>query len=233
MKRALVMLCLAVATGLVGAAADGDKKGSAAVARPKPPHRLSWAVQIGIEPPPSKALVVLLPEPDGRPSALVVTTARGEAVLDRPYAKADVGGKGAIEVGEISPEEVRRRFGATLAAQPPRPLSWLLYFSNGRSTLAATSKAALDQATAELKAELARRATAEIVVVGHTDRVGKTAANDALSLRRARVVAKALIAAGIDPRQTEFAGRGAREPLVPAAAGRAEPKNRRVEIVIR
>ena len=248
MKSWAVMLLLFVATGLVGAADDGDGKGNADVghagveempapsgATPerKPPRILSWEVQIGVEPPQSKALIVLLPNANGKPSAVIVTTAQGEAVLDRPYAAADVGGKGAIDVGEISPDEVRKRFGAALEAQPPRPISWMLYFTDGSNKLTAESKAALEKIKAALKAELARRTTAEILVVGHTDRLGTVSANDALSLKRARFIAEKLVATGIAKRQMEVSGRGTREPQVPSADRRAEPKNRRVEIVIR
>ncbi len=248
MKCWVGMLLLFVATGLVGAADDSNGKTNIDVGQnsaeamqvpaaptpiAKPPHRLSWEVQIGVAPPQSKALVVLLPDASGKQSALIVSTAQGEAVLDRPYAAADVGGKGAIEVGEISPEEVRKRFGATLAAQPPRPISWVLYFTEGRNKLTAESKSMLEKAKAELKVELARRATAEILVVGHTDRIGTINANDVLSLKRARFVSEKLIATGIDKRQIEVSGRGAREPLVPTADRQAEPRNRRVEIIIR
>jgi outer membrane protein OmpA-like peptidoglycan-associated protein len=72
----------------------------------------------------------------------------------------------------------------------------------------------------------------EISVIGHTDRVGKLEANDALSLKRAEAVGEQLKAAGILA-PMEFAGRGEREPLIPTADEVPEPANRRVEINLR
>jgi len=243
MKTWLAMLLLVLASGLTAAAEDAGGKSdaasgagaetpAAATPAPLPPHRLMWDVQIGVAPPQSKALVVLLPDASGKQTALVVTAAQGEVVLDKPYAAADVGGKGNIEVGELSADEVRKRFGATLAAQPLRPVSWLLFFASGGMQLTAESKALLAKLKTELKAELARRDAGEILVIGHADQAGKPETNDALSLKRARFVAAALAAIGVDKRQIEVSGRGTREPRS-LAPGRAEPKNRRVEIVVR
>jgi outer membrane protein OmpA-like peptidoglycan-associated protein len=73
----------------------------------------------------------------------------------------------------------------------------------------------------------------DVLVVGHTDKVGSDAANDLLSRQRAEVVRKALIARGIAPENVVAVGRGKREPVVPTADGVAEARNRRVEILVR
>lgn len=173
--------------------------------------------------------VVLLPQADGTPSAVVVKSARGETVLDRPYAVADVGRQGSLATTQTDAAAVGARYGAVLAAQPPRPVSYTVYFRTGSDELTAESQAAFDQ----VKAELARRPAPEIVVIGHTDRVGSVADNDALSVRRAGFVRAALLAAGIGTAQIEATGRGEREPLVPTADEVAEARNRRVEINVR
>lgn len=180
-------------------------------------------------PPVPKDRIVLLPEPGGKPSAVLMKSPQGSAVLDRPYAAADIGAKGSIDLGQSSAEEVSRRFGATLAAQPPRPVSWLVHFVSGKNELTADSRPVLDL----VKGELARRPAPEVAVIGHTDRVGKIETNDALSLKRAQFVRDELVKSGIDVRQVEAFGRGEREPLVPTADEVAEPRNRRVEINVR
>lgn len=79
-----------------------------------------------------------------------------------------------------------------------------------------------------------QRVAAEILVIGHTDRVGSDADNEALSLQRAQVVARQLQGpAGIHPKALETAGRGESDLLVPTADGVDEPRNRRVEVSIR
>ena len=82
-------------------------------------------------------------------------------------------------------------------------------------------------------AEIASRPVPDVLVIGHTDTVGSDAVNDALSRQRAEVVRKALIARGIAAENIVVVGRGKREPIVPTADGVAEPRNRRVEIIVR
>lgn len=72
-----------------------------------------------------------------------------------------------------------------------------------------------------------------IHVVGHTDTTGATELNQGLSERRAASVSSYLSAQGLPAARTREEGRGEREPLVRTADGVAEPRNRRVDIVIK
>ena len=74
----------------------------------------------------------------------------------------------------------------------------------------------------------------ELEIVGHADPRGEDDYNDALSERRARAVADALIATGAIARdKTHVRGRGEREPIVPATAPPAQQRlNRRVEVSV-
>ena len=172
--------------------------------------------------------VVLLPEADGRPTAVVVRDAQGETLLDQPFA-AIKRRAGAISAYKSSASEVEEKFGAALGAQPPRPKSFTLYFAVGAEALTPESAAEL----AMIRQEIASRPASEVMVIGHTDTVGGLEANDALSLKRAAAVREILIAAGVPAGKIETAGRGEREPLLKTADEVAEPKNRRVEISVR
>ena len=176
-----------------------------------------------------KDRIVLLPEADGKPSALIIKSARGNAMLDRPYAAANVGGKGSITLKDSSDKEVSKRYSELLAAIPARPVSWQVYFVKGSDELTPESSAVLDQ----VKAELTRRPAPEISVIGHTDSVHTMQANDALSLKRAEVVKNVLVRAGFDAQKIEVSGRGERELLIPTPDEVDEPRNRRVEISVR
>src|SRR5262245_52802028 len=156
-------------------------------------------------------LVVLLPDQGGKTGALSVTHGTTERVLDTPYAAARVKEEGRLETGTATPDEVNRVFGAALAAQPPRPVSFLLYFLEGKDALTPESQPVVQQ----IFAEIARRPAPEIVIIGHTDRVGTVAANDALSLKRAQRMKDDLVKLGIPADQIQVAGRGEREPLIP------------------
>ena len=70
-------------------------------------------------------------------------------------------------------------------------------------------------------------------MTGHTDRVGSVADNDRLSLQRAEAVRAMLIQRGINSSFLRAVGRGEREPLIPTADEQAEPRNRRVEVIVR
>jgi outer membrane protein OmpA-like peptidoglycan-associated protein len=180
-------------------------------------------------PPPTRVgTVVLLPEKDGGATALTVRQGERTLILDKPYAAADLTTAGP-RAYQASAADVQARFGAALAAQPPRPVRFTLYFVTGTNALTDESKRALEA----MFAELAVRPVPDIVVVGHTDRVGTDPFNDALALQRAEAVRATLIGRGIAPQSVVAAGRGKREPAVPTPDGVPEPLNRRVEIYVR
>lgn len=174
--------------------------------------------------------VVLLPGREGRPTGGVsVRTPQGERVLDQPLAEARVARDGAITSGTAKADEVQARYGALLAAQPPRARLWTVYFETGSNQMAAGSDATLD----EVRQALAGYPGGELVLIGHTDRVGQVEDNDRLSLQRARALKDRLVAAGFAEQQMQVVGRGEREPLVPTPDETAEPRNRRVDIKLR
>jgi outer membrane protein OmpA-like peptidoglycan-associated protein len=176
----------------------------------------------------STTTVVLLPEPDGRATAVTVSDARGDVVLDRPYAAVRRTPL-ATSPYASSADEVRAAFGPALAAQPRREASFTLHFDEGRDQVAEASRGTLDAALAEIAA----RPVVDVLVVGHTDRVGTDAVNDALAKQRAESVRAELIRRGVAADGVQASGRGSREPIVPTAVGVAEPRNRRVEILVR
>src|SRR4030095_6209194 len=94
-------------------------------------------------------------------------------VLDKPYSAAAVDKQGAIETKTITAEEANRTFAAALAAHPPQPVSFTLYFETNSVEVTAASRPALDA----LFAEAAKRPAVEVQVTGHTDRVGTEADN--------------------------------------------------------
>jgi OmpA-OmpF porin, OOP family len=174
-------------------------------------------------------LYVLLPGAEGKTGALSVDSAGRVAVLDQPYAAARVKEPGRVEPGTVTEQEAKQAFGSALEAQPGRPISFLLYFLEGRDELTPESQ----QIVSTIPGEIARRPAPEIVVIGHTDRVGTLPFNDALSLRRAERVRDEMVKAGIAADRIRVEGRGEREPLVPTADEVAEPRNRRVEVNVR
>ena len=172
--------------------------------------------------------VVLLPERDGKDSAVVVTQGGVQVPLAQPYTAANLT-SGGPKAYQSSAQEVQAYFGAALAAQPLPPAQFTLYFIEGKDEFTAESKAIIDR----VFTEIAKRPVPDVVVIGHTDKVGSDAINDPLSRQRAEVVRTALVARGIGVDKVVAVGRGKREPVVQTAEGVAEARNRRVEIQVR
>lgn len=172
--------------------------------------------------------VVLLPQPGGA-GAVEVSTAAASQRIDRGYAEATVQAGGAITLEQLDAEQVKVRYPQLLAVQPAPAQDFTLYFDTGGVVLTPQSEAAL-----KTLLTLAReRPGGEIVVIGHTDRVGSAQSNDALSLQRARAIREKVIADGFDPNRITAAGRGERDPAVATDDEVAEPRNRRTEVIVR
>lgn len=180
------------------------------------------------KPPQYSERIILLPNRDGRPSAVVVKRATGEQELSTPYQALELAG-GKEQPVAYSEAEISRRYGALLQAQAARPFAYTLFFMIGRTDLTPQSRAALNEVRQKIKGFPA----AQVTVIGHTDRVGTPESNDALSLKRASAIRDLLVEIGIPRTAIEVVGRGEREPLVQTSDGKAEERNRRVEIKLR
>jgi outer membrane protein OmpA-like peptidoglycan-associated protein len=185
------------------------------------------ALLAGCSTPPDR--IILLPDPEGKVGKVIVHSATGEQTIDKPYAEADVSKGGAIERTMDSQSTVQARYGELLAARPPRPATFTIFFLFDSATELAPESAATVK---KLKAVLATWPAPQVVVVGHTDLAGSQEFDDRLSMRRAETVAAFLIKQGIPARQIETAARGKREPLVQTADGVPHHMNRRVVITI-
>lgn len=172
--------------------------------------------------------IILLPNRDGRQSAVIVKRATGEQELSTPYQALELA-QGKEQPGQLNQSEVEQRYGGVLNAQPARPFSYTLYFNSATTELTPQSRTSLNDVRQKIKGFPA----AQVTVIGHTDRVGSPESNDTLSLKRAGAVRDMLIQIGIPREAIEVVGRGERELLVQTADGKAEERNRRVEIKLR
>lgn len=118
----------------------------------------------------------------------------------------------------------RKTFDETMAQIGPA--KYVVFFDFGSSHLTPAARAIVRQAVADAKA----RHITEFSVVGHTDTVGSTNANRALSVGRANAVKAALVANGFRGRNVHVNGLGEGGQLVPTADGVKQAENRRAEI---
>jgi outer membrane protein OmpA-like peptidoglycan-associated protein len=172
--------------------------------------------------------VLLLPSADGHRSAILVSTADGEVLLDEPMSVVEVR-DGKIRQFAIPPAEAEKRYAPVIKAMPVPPKRFTLYFVLDKTDLVPGSRPVLER----IRNEAAALPAPEIVIIGHTDRLGSVARNDELSILRARKVRDAFLAIGVPLEMIKTEGRGEREPAVPTADDVPEPRNRRAEIKIR
>lgn len=109
------------------------------------------------------------------------------------------------------------------------PPAHVVFFDKGSVQITAVGLATIRQAAAE-----ARKAGVKAVEIsGHTDRAGSDRLNNALSLRRARVVGDRLRREGVPAALLGVRGMGETKPFMETEDGIGQPENRRAEIVIR
>jgi outer membrane protein OmpA-like peptidoglycan-associated protein len=178
-----------------------------------------------------RGVVVLLPDQDGKTGQITVSTKGGTLLLKEPHQAT------AIRSSDLPPgapfsmqgDHLRETFGAAIASLPEPPIHFILYFKTGTTHLTEESRNLLVQILPTVVA----RNSSDISVVGHTDRVGTRKDNFALGLDRAYLIKQILISRGIDQAIIEIESHGEDNPLIPTPDGTDEPKNRRVEVIIR
>lgn len=170
--------------------------------------------------------IVLLPGPDGKVGTVVVQGAGGETTLNSAYGAVEVKG-GRTEAQTLSKADVDARYKAALDALPPRPVTFNLFFVFDKTQLSQESAGSIPAIVSEFN----RRPAAEAVVIGYADKTGESQYNEELSRKRAESIRGLLIREGIPKEAIEVQWRGDRQPV--PSAGKADAKNRRVEVKIR
>lgn len=176
-----------------------------------------------------KTLVALAPDPGGKVGGISVTNEAGSVAIDTAYQATTVGTKEAPRAPEnLDKETVQRIFAEALSIQPKRPLHFLLYFEKDVQLTSESEKLLSD-----VVAAIRERNSQDISVIGHTDTVGSKEYNVELSNRRAIAVKDLLVGQGVAAANLRTTSHGKENPLVPTADGVNEPRNRRVEVVVR
>ncbi|MGD0276466.1 MAG: OmpA family protein [Syntrophales bacterium] len=175
--------------------------------------------------------VVLLPDPDDKVGVVDVSSAKGIQTLNKSWQTTEVSSpdKAPSVPSLMDEKDVRAMFKEALAAEPIPPTSFNVYFKTAASNLTTESLKTLSLALGEIKV----RKSTDIIVSGHTDAVGSVEKNRELSLKRAKVVTDFIVSKGVKPENIEVTYHGKGNPLILTPDGVAEPRNRRVEIIVR
>ena len=175
--------------------------------------------------------VILLEDPDGTTGKVRVANSAGEQRLDAARQRTRVAGAsmGPAEATVVTEDEVERDFGPLLAAMPVPPRRFILYFEPGTTTLTPDSLSLPPSILAAVR----ERNSRDIRVNGHTDSMGTREFNMRLSLERAGQIRDFLVGEGADPSIIRVFPHGEGNPLVPTPDEVPEPRNRRVEVLVR
>ena len=177
-----------------------------------------------------RTLVALAPDPDGKTGSLTFGNQAGSVSIDAPYQATYVGDANVrptapIDLGKDALDKI---FAEALSIQPKRPLHFLLYFKEDITLTSDSAKLLPD-----IIAAIRERNSTDISVVGHTDTIGNSEYNTVLSRNRAKAVKDLLVKQGAESNDIRTTSHGKENLLIPTGDNVYEPRNRRVEVVVR
>ena len=178
----------------------------------------------------ARTTVVLMPDEDGNVGMVSVSNASGSQQIDKAYSYATVDGVAGkpSDMTAMGQASMTAAYDQLIQAQPPKPKSFVLNFLLDRTVLTEESKAMIP---AVLEAIRERKPT-EITIFGHADSTGSEKHNIRLSAERARTIANLLRKTDPTLDRIDVQYFGDKAPLVQGPDGRAEPRNRRAEIMV-
>ncbi len=178
-----------------------------------------------------KTTVILLPDPDGRVGHVIVTNASGSLEINKPGEAAAIAGHESqpTSQGILSATEIDEKFGRILSTLPAPPKHFILYFYRDSTQLTPPSLKIMKSVLLVIEREKSQY----ISIIGHSDTAGDRKYNLLLSTRRARAIAELLVKNGIERSRINTTSHGEENPLIRTADNVNEPRNRRVEVVVR
>lgn len=176
----------------------------------------------------SKSYAVLLPSPDGTVGAIVVSTDKGSVLVNKKQQAASLDGS-TSKPFDVPNSQVQNDFGKALSAQPKLPVYFQVYFKFGGDSLTPESDAFIPSVLTSIR----ERGMSAVSIIGHTDTAGDSAVNEQLGLTRAKAIAKTLKQNGLKALEITITSHGERNLLIKTRDDTPEPKNRRVEIIVR
>ncbi len=177
-----------------------------------------------------KTTVILL-DNNSSSNAVVVETKAGAVTVDKPYEYTTMAApdKQPSAAKKADSDEILKRYADQLNILPAKPISMLFYFESATAELTDESKNQIDELIRVIKS----REPAAVDIIGHSDSVGDADKNYILGLDRAEAVKKYLLERNVTLKRSSIVSYGKNDPLVPEKDGVPEPKNRRVEVIVR
>jgi outer membrane protein OmpA-like peptidoglycan-associated protein len=180
---------------------------------------------------PIRNTVILTPDPDGHVGKAEVRTDGGKQLLEQPRAMTTVSRQSSSpsKVTTAAREYISATFSDVMAIEPSPAERYILFFHTNTTNMVSETKSSI----ATILNAIKRRRAVSICISGHTDSSGPFQFNEVLARKRAQAVRDLLIQQGVDSELLTVSSHGKWNQLVPTADGVAEPRNRRVEVLIR
>jgi outer membrane protein OmpA-like peptidoglycan-associated protein len=180
----------------------------------------------------NRTLVVLLPDSDGTVGVINVTSNQGNMFIDEAFSAVRAIHDKEVKSVRMSKQAVEARFEKALAIEPAQRfrIEKLVFYCQINSTKLTPESTNLFSMMMD---EVIMKPPEKIYVLGHTDRSGTKSHNMQLSRRRALAIVQELVAKGINPEIIMTIFLGESNPLIITAQNTPEPKNRRVELVLK
>ncbi len=180
----------------------------------------------------AKTTVVLLPDDDGTVGRINVANLSGESreVGEAGYSVVVSSDTGAPSVPAPADSELMEKDYADIKdIQPPKPISFTLYFQLDSNRLTAESEKQIPNILKEIRL----REPCEVSLIGHSDTLGNEDYNIKLSMSRAEEVGEILKREGVVFDKLHITSHGENDPVVKTPDNFSEPRNRRVEVLVR
>jgi len=163
-------------------------------------------------------------------NAVSIKVGKYKAKLDKVGATVSLRkGEKPSEVRMMSDEEMNRRFGDVLKAEPPKAKKIILYLNESNTALSSQSKEKMMLVIKTIK----KRMPCVVDIIGHTDTTGDATKNIKISLERAKIVQELIVKEGINISILTIKGYGEEKLLVQTPDNTKEPINRNVEVFIK
>lgn len=179
--------------------------------------------------PPQTELILL--DNNSTHNRITINKGNQQRVLDKPYTYVTISGEKDTlsKIKTTTKEEVEKKYGSLIHKDFATPTSLSFYFKSGSTALTPHSQKDLPKIISEIK----KHYPCNVTIIGHSDRQGDDEANMRLSIKRAKFIQGWLLKQNPKIKTLDVKSYGEKDPIIPTADGVAEPKNRRVEVLIR
>jgi len=182
-----------------------------------------------VKPVPKEKVAIILGDKSGKKNAITIGSKEAKLKIDKPLTKVKIKEDGKLSKPvKISKDELNKEFGNVINAIPPKAFSTNIFFNNGLDLE--------DDYTMKLfqiKYEIKRRKPCEVEIIGYSDTKGSDEKNLILSKKRAEFIKTLIEKTKVKIENINIRALGESNQFIATNDEVSEPKNRRVEVIVK